>query len=48
MRRPIWRTLWGLKLTAASIQMSRGPGAPWLSSVIKIFVYPIVARGAVA
>ena len=48
MRRPIWRTLWGLKPTAASIQNVLRPGAPWLSSVIKIIVYPIVARGAVA
>ena len=35
MWRPLWRTLWGLKPTAASIQ-----------NVIKIFVYPIVAPGS--
>ena len=46
MRRPIWRTLWGLKPTAASIQNVLRPGPPWLSSVIKIFVYPIVAPGS--
>ena len=45
MRRPIWRTLWGLKPTAASMQNVLRPGAPWLSFVIKIFVYPIVAPG---
>ena len=44
MRRPIWRTLWRLKTTAASIQNVVRPRAPWLSSVIKIFVYPIGAR----